>query len=321
MENRRTQEERTEEASNQLEALTYWFAVGKNADSFRRNALAEVDKVVRRATALASAARPSANYAANLNSLAHQLLLAKDGEAAQQLFSVAFANTLPVHLPESLAGPPSATHKPDERATWQEPATVRLRLRPVSRFNRGEPPLEDPIIDNRTLLRSLVAQHEAKLQERLQRFAHLFRNTLLDIGTFEIITPEDRAILTEVIDGCLGDTYHQYRVPDGSMVVLLNFFFQAEDGIRDLTVTGVQTCALPISWRGLMIDSARHFTPLDVIRRNLDGMDAVKMNVFHWHLSDNQGFRVESKRFPKLQERSEERRVGKECRSRWSPYH
>jgi uncharacterized protein (TIGR02677 family) len=222
MENRRTQEERTAEADNQLEALTQWFAVGRNADSFRRNALAEVDKVVRRATALASAARPSANYAANLNSLAHQLLLAKDGEAAQQLFSVAFASTLPIHLPESLAGTPGATHKPDEQSTWQEPATVRLRLRPVSRSNRGEPPLEDPIIDNRTIVRNLVAQHEAKLQERLQRFAYLFRNTLLDIGTFEVITPEDRAILNEVIDGCLGDTYHQYRVPDGSMVVLLN---------------------------------------------------------------------------------------------------
>src|SRR6266699_6279 len=55
-------------------------------------------------------------------------------------------------------------------------------------------------------------------------------------------------------------------------------------------------------WRGLMIDSARHFTPLDVIRRNLDGMEALKLDVFHWHLSDNQGFRVESKSFPKLQE-------------------
>jgi hexosaminidase len=53
-------------------------------------------------------------------------------------------------------------------------------------------------------------------------------------------------------------------------------------------------------WRGLMIDSARHFIPLPAIRRNLDGMEAVKMNVFHWHLSDNQGFRVESRRFPKL---------------------
>jgi len=55
-------------------------------------------------------------------------------------------------------------------------------------------------------------------------------------------------------------------------------------------------------WRGLMIDVSRHFIPLDVLRRNLDGMEAVKMNVFHWHLSENQGFRVESRKFPKLHE-------------------
>ncbi len=55
-------------------------------------------------------------------------------------------------------------------------------------------------------------------------------------------------------------------------------------------------------WRGLMIDVSRHFMPLDVLKRNLDGMAAVKLNVFHWHLSDDQGFRVESKKFPKLQE-------------------
>jgi len=55
-------------------------------------------------------------------------------------------------------------------------------------------------------------------------------------------------------------------------------------------------------WRGLMIDVGRHFIPLDVLRRNLDGMAAVKLNVLHWHLSENQGFRVESKKFPKLHE-------------------
>jgi hexosaminidase len=55
-------------------------------------------------------------------------------------------------------------------------------------------------------------------------------------------------------------------------------------------------------WRGLMIDVGRHFVPLDVLKRNLDGMAAVKLNVFHWHLSENQGFRVESKTFPKLHE-------------------
>jgi hexosaminidase len=55
-------------------------------------------------------------------------------------------------------------------------------------------------------------------------------------------------------------------------------------------------------WRGLMIDSGRHFIPLEVLKRNLDGMEAVKMNVFHWHLSENQGFRAESRKFPKLHE-------------------
>jgi len=54
-------------------------------------------------------------------------------------------------------------------------------------------------------------------------------------------------------------------------------------------------------WRGLMIDSGRHFMPVAVIERNLDGMEAVKLNVFHWHISDDQGFRVESKQFPLLQ--------------------
>ena len=56
-------------------------------------------------------------------------------------------------------------------------------------------------------------------------------------------------------------------------------------------------------WRGLHLDVSRHFMPLEMVKRNLDGMAAVKLNVFHWHLSDDQGFRVESKRYPKLQEK------------------
>lgn len=56
-------------------------------------------------------------------------------------------------------------------------------------------------------------------------------------------------------------------------------------------------------WRGLLIDVSRHFEPVDVIERNLDAMAAVKLNVLHWHLSDDQGFRIESKRYPKLQDR------------------
>ncbi|MEA1877986.1 MAG: family 20 glycosylhydrolase [Bacteroidota bacterium] len=55
-------------------------------------------------------------------------------------------------------------------------------------------------------------------------------------------------------------------------------------------------------WRGLLLDPARHWLPVDVIKRNIDGMAAVKMNVLHLHLTEDQGFRIESKAFPKLHE-------------------
>ncbi|MDT8067759.1 MAG: family 20 glycosylhydrolase [Terriglobia bacterium] len=53
-------------------------------------------------------------------------------------------------------------------------------------------------------------------------------------------------------------------------------------------------------WRGLLVDVGRHFEPVEEIKRTLDGMAAVKMNVLHWHLTEDQGFRIESKKFPKL---------------------
>ncbi|PYP78333.1 MAG: hypothetical protein DMD35_11685 [Gemmatimonadetes bacterium] len=55
-------------------------------------------------------------------------------------------------------------------------------------------------------------------------------------------------------------------------------------------------------WRGLMIDVSRHWMPTEVILRNLDAMAAVKLNVLHLHLSDDQGFRVQSRNFPRLHE-------------------
>ncbi|MEL6536489.1 MAG: beta-N-acetylhexosaminidase [Bacteroidota bacterium] len=53
-------------------------------------------------------------------------------------------------------------------------------------------------------------------------------------------------------------------------------------------------------WRGLMLDVSRHFLPLEVIYRNLDAMAAMKLNVFHWHLSDDHGWRVELHSVPEL---------------------
>ena len=54
-------------------------------------------------------------------------------------------------------------------------------------------------------------------------------------------------------------------------------------------------------WRGLLIDSGHRFVPIAAVKRNLDAMEAVKLNVFHWRFSDDQGFHIESKKFPRLQ--------------------
>src|SRR5690606_40925328 len=98
------------------------------------------------------------------------------------------------------------------------------------------------------------------------------------------------------------------------------FFFQAEDGIRDFHVTGVQTCALPISplpwlragWRGLSLyffsrsrmASKKHYVVW--VGRTPGIYD-------NWHEAERQ-----VKGHPGAKYRSEERRVGKECRSRRS---
>src|SRR2546429_4756891 len=92
----------------------------------------------------------------------------------------------------------------------------------------------------------------------------------------------------------------------------LFFFFQAEDGIRDVAVTGVQTCALPI------------YQPIGFRELvEVDGPDGTRVG---WQVRANNvekpGRAGELRHDGQRQRaRSEERRVGKECRSRWSPYH
>ena len=66
-------------------------------------------------------------------------------------------------------------------------------------------------------------------------------------------------------------------------------------------VPGVRISDQPrFPWRGLMLDPCRRWEPVEFVERTLDGMAAEHLNVLHWHLSEDQGFRVESKVFPKL---------------------
>src|SRR5687768_18172416 len=89
------------------------------------------------------------------------------------------------------------------------------------------------------------------------------------------------------------------------------FFFQAEDGIRDVAVTGVQTCALPI-FNGIAVGTAQLSVEGDI--STVSPSTIAVISGAGVQLQDN--FASAG-----INPRSEERRVGKECRSRWSPYH
>jgi len=63
-------------------------------------------------------------------------------------------------------------------------------------------------------------------------------------------------------------------------------------------------------WRGMHLDVCRHFVPVEFIKKQLDVMALFKMNTFHWHLTEDQGWRIEIKKYPKLTELGSKRIEG-----------
>lgn len=108
------------------------------------------------------------------------------------------------------------------------------------------------------------------------------------------------------------DESYTLKVDANGVNISANTRFGALRGMEtllQLIQNGPENTAIPwvtiedaprFPWRGLLLDSARHFIPLNDIKRQIDGMAAAKLNVLHWHLTDDQGWRFTSKRYPKL---------------------
>jgi len=172
--------------------------------------------------------------------------------------------------------------------------------------------------DRRIVRRRVHGVHEARLDRAGQRFLlQLQRQTGLLISgkTAEpakatLVVHTDHAS-KEVQEPGEDEAYTLEITPAGAKLNAANPLgvlrgLQTFLQLVDVSPDGFAAPAVSIKdqprfvWRGLLIDSSRHFTPMEVLKRNLDGMEAVKMDVFHWHISDNQGFRAESKKLPKL---------------------
>ncbi|MEA2264266.1 MAG: hexosaminidase [Acidobacteriaceae bacterium] len=167
---------------------------------------------------------------------------------------------------------------------------------------------------------TLQGFQEPRLERAKQRFLNmlskqtgipLWREAVLNQPSFFINTKGPSAAVQQVDED---ESYHlqisatevhlEAANPLGVLHGLQTFLQLVRITPRGFVVPAMTIDDQPrFLWRGLMLDVSRHFQPLDVVYRTLDGMEAVKMNVFHWHLSDNQGFRVESKVSPLLQEK------------------
>jgi len=162
----------------------------------------------------------------------------------------------------------------------------------------------------------LTGHRDASLESAVERFqAQLARQTGIPFrpqtgaaATLTIHTDHGRAAIQKLGE----DESYELTVTSSSANLTAPTPLGALHGLQTflqlvaITPTGFAVPAVAIQdqprfpWRGLMFDVSRHFIPINVLERNVDGMAAVKMNVVHWHLSDDQGFRAESKKFPKL---------------------
>jgi hexosaminidase len=120
----------------------------------------------------------------------------------------------------------------------------------------------------------------------------LIRGDATDEG-YELTVSSDRIVVAA-------------RTPHGlfnGSVTLWQLLTQSDSTQRPLRVDCVHIEDYPrFAWRGLMLDSARHFQSPEFIEKFIDAMAIHKLNVLHWHLTDDQGWRLQIKRYPKLTE-------------------
>ena len=139
----------------------------------------------------------------------------------------------------------------------------------------------------------------------------VFAERLKKLGDYVLSADGEKAIVVTVSDALSDEAYRLRVAPDGVIITASGEkgYAFALATLFQLLAQGqgtVPACAIEDSprycYRGMMLDVGRHFYPAEEVKKIIEQCALLKMNAFHWHLSEDQGFRIESKRFPKLNE-------------------
>jgi hypothetical protein len=211
----------------QVTRLEIWFK--ERSQVFYNRAVAEIHRIVNRATSLVlhQRSRARVNNVTILSTLALQLMQETKFEAAQQVFDAAFAHTFPLHLSEQLAGHIQIYKRLDDMSSvWDEPAPARLSFLPAKQRNAspGGRKLDDPMLDDSQNAYKLQTEELKRQADKQRRFESLFAQRVLNLRSFASspIDRQDRAILEDIIDGCLNHSTYQNENEEGNSVLLLN---------------------------------------------------------------------------------------------------
>ena len=213
--------------------------------------------------------------------------------------------TLSLAFPLRVQGAAPEMIAPDQMNLMPVPASVQIQTGrlPITRsFNVAV----KNYMDDR--LRAGIARMVARLAGRT--VLTLPSDLAADESTAALVVQCERA--GDIVPSLSEDESYSFEVTDkqarlvaptvvGALRGLETFLQLLHSDREGYYLPGIKIQDQPrFPWRGLLIDVGRHYEPMEVLKRNLDAMAAVKLNVLHWHLTEDQGFRVESKKLPKL---------------------
>lgn len=155
--------------------------------------------------------------------------------------------------------------------------------------------LQEYIQELAELKLDIILQEEAKSLQNVILLSTISREKRLGTEGYRMQVDRDKVLITSNdVDGIFY----------GVQTVFQLFEIQnLEDSSTDLVIPAIRIWDEPrFSYRGMHLDVARHFFDVDFVKRYLDLMAYYKFNTFHWHLTEDQGWRIEIKKYPKLTE-------------------